>query len=239
MGRPGYPVETTKIDKEIIRLTGKKYPKILFIPTASNDSVSYYEIFKKHFGKRLGCQTDVLYLINNKLNKKEITEKIFSADAIYVGGGNTLRLMNAWRRRGVDKILKKALRAGIVLSGVSAGSLCWFKWGNSDSRKSKSNPNNFIIVRGLDFIPLAHCPHFDVEKERETSLKKMVKVKKDVCVALDNCSAITMIDGRYRIISSKRTANAYKIYHQNGQYRKELIKKENQFNHFSKLLTKS
>jgi len=57
IGRPGFPVETTKIDKEIIALTGKKNPRLLFIPTASSDSESYYEVVKKHFGKRLGCST--------------------------------------------------------------------------------------------------------------------------------------------------------------------------------------
>ena len=66
IGRPGYLVETTKIDKEIIALTGKKSPRLLFIPTASSDSESYYEVVKKHFGKRLDCKTDVLYLIKEK-----------------------------------------------------------------------------------------------------------------------------------------------------------------------------
>jgi dipeptidase E len=60
IGKPGYPVETTKIDKEILRLTGKKSPRLLFIPTASDDSELYFETVKKHFGKRLGCTTDVL-----------------------------------------------------------------------------------------------------------------------------------------------------------------------------------
>ncbi len=62
IGRPGYPVETTKIDKEIIALSGKKIPRVLFIPTASGDSNGYTEVFNKYFGKRLGCKTDVLYL---------------------------------------------------------------------------------------------------------------------------------------------------------------------------------
>ena len=66
IGRPGYPVETTVIDKEIIRLTGKTNPHLLFIPTASSDSTSYYEVVKKHFGDDLGCFTDVLYLIGGK-----------------------------------------------------------------------------------------------------------------------------------------------------------------------------
>ena len=75
IGRPGFPIETTEIDKEIIKLTSKKNPKVLFIPTASSDSESYYKIVKKYFGDKLGCKTDVLYLIKEKITKKEIKRK--------------------------------------------------------------------------------------------------------------------------------------------------------------------
>lgn len=126
IGQSGYPVETTKIDKEIIRLTGKRNPRLLFIPTASSDSKSYFEAVKKHFGKRLGCKTDVLYLIKEKPTRKEIEEKILNSDMIYVGGGNTLKMMKVWRKTGVDKVLKQAYNKGVVLSGLSAGSICWF-----------------------------------------------------------------------------------------------------------------
>src|SRR3989338_4536669 len=89
IGRPGYPVETTKIDEEIIALSGKKNPQVLFIPTASEDSEGYVEVFNKHFGKRLGCKTDVLYLIKEKLTKQQIRAKILNSDIVYVGGGDT------------------------------------------------------------------------------------------------------------------------------------------------------
>ena len=121
IGRPGFPTQTTAIDKEIIRLTKKKHPTLLFIPTASGDSSSYYETVRNHFGKKLSCKTDVLYLIKEKLSQQEIKEKILSADIIYVGGGNTFRMMKIWKRRGVDVILKQAYKKGTVLSGLSAG----------------------------------------------------------------------------------------------------------------------
>ena len=150
IGRPGYPIETTQIDKEIIKLTGKKNPKLLFIPTASSDSESYYEVVKKHFGKRLGCKTNVLYLIKEKLSQKEIKEKILNSDIIYVGGGDTLKMMRVWKKNGVDKILKQAYEKGVVLSGLSAGSICWFKYGISDSKRF-TNPNAGLIkVSGLE-----------------------------------------------------------------------------------------
>ncbi|TSC97108.1 MAG: dipeptidase E [Candidatus Berkelbacteria bacterium Licking1014_2] len=238
MGRPGYPVETTKIDQEIIRITGKKNPKLLFIPTDSSDAESYFEVVKKHFGKRLGCKTDVLYLIKEKPSKKEIEEKIFQSDIVYVGGGNTLKMMKVWRIAGVDKVLKEAYGKGIVLSGVSAGSICWFRWGNSDSRRF-ANPNaDLIKVSGLNLINALHCPHYDFEKDRKPDLKKMMKKTFGIAIAIDNCCAIEIIDDKYRIISSKASANAYKVYWKANKYHQEKIKKEKEFRLLKGLLKK-
>ena len=85
IGRPGYSVETTEIDKQIIALTKKAYPKVLFLPTASGDSQSYYETFKSYYGETLGCNTSVLNLYA-KPSKTIIKEAIMNADIMYVGG---------------------------------------------------------------------------------------------------------------------------------------------------------
>ena len=238
IGRPGFPIETTSIDKEIIKLTNKKNPKLLFIPTASSDSQGYCEVVKKYFGKKLGCKIDILYLINKELSKKEIEKKILTSDIVYVGGGNTLKMMNIWRRKGIDKILIQAYKKGIIMSGISAGSICWFKYGNSDSRKLV-NPNASLIkVKGLGIIDALHCPHYDVESYRELDLKKMMKKTPGVAIALDNCSAIEIIDNKYRIITSKKSANAYKIYWKKNKYHKQILPKENKFRTLKNLLSK-
>ncbi len=238
IGKSGYPVETTEIDKEIIRLTGKKNPKLLFIPTASSDSESYFKVVKKHFGDKLGCKTNVLYLIKEKLNKKEIKDKILKSDIIYVGGGDTLKMMKIWRKNGVDKILKEAYKKGIVLSGLSAGSICWFKWGNSDSRRFTNSNADLIKVSGLDLINALHCPHYDFEKDRRADLKKMMKKTSGIAIAIDNCCAIEIINDKYRIIDSKSSANAYKVYWKANKYHEEKIKKEKGFKLISDLLRK-
>lgn len=238
IGKPGYPVETTQIDKKIIKLTNKKNPKLLFIPTASSDSEGYYNTVKNHFGKKLGCKTDVLYLIKNKPAKKEIENKILQSDIIYVGGGNTLKMMKIWKKTGVDKILIKAHKKGIVMSGLSAGSICWFKYGNSDSRKF-ANPNASLIkVAGLGLINTLHCPHYDIEAYRKDDLKKMMKKTPGVAIAIDNCCAIEVIDDKYKIISSKKSANAYKVYWKKNKYHEEIIKKEKELKSLNKLLEK-
>jgi len=155
IGRPEHSIETLKIDREIIRLSGKKQPKFLFIPTASIDAGDYVKVVNSYFGKKLGCAIDVLYLVNRKTSYQEIKNKILNSDIIYVGGGNTLKMLKLWRKLGVDKILAVAYKKGIVLSGVSAGAICWFKYGHSDSEKfnnSQENLRHKIISRTRPFL---------------------------------------------------------------------------------------
>ncbi len=222
MGRPKedgsgfYPVETTAIDQEIITLTNKKHPALLFLPTASGDSAGYAEVVQKHF-TNLGCTTvDVLNLSDKALAHEQIRKIILSHDAIYVGGGNTLRMMTIWRRLGVDKMLKEAYEKGIVLSGISAGSICWFTSGSSDSRKLKSN--NFVNVKGLGLIDALNCPHYDSEPTRQTDLRRMTRTTRKTAIALDNCAALEVVDNSYKIITSKPTAKARKVCWNHDQY---------------------
>jgi len=238
IGRPGFPIETTKIDKEIIKLTNKKNPVLLFIPTASGDSEGYFATVEKYFGKKLGCKTDVLYLTKAKLSKEQIRSKILSADIVYVGGGNTFKMMKIWKKFGVDKILQEAHEKGLVLSGLSAGAICWFKYGNSDSLKMKNPKAPLIKVSGLNFIPALLCPHYDFEKDRKPDLKKMMSKTSGIAIAIDNCCAIEIIDETYKIIFSKDSANAYKVYWSKGKYYQTLIPKEKKFLPISDLLKK-
>ena len=238
IGSAGAPVETTAIDREIIRLTGKKSPRVLFIPTASSDSDGYYETMQKHYEKRLGTKLSVLRLIKDGLSPAEIKRKVFSADAIYVGGGNTLKMMRIWKSNGLDKILKQALNKGIVLAGLSAGSICWFRHGASDSRKFQKADASLIRVTGLGFIPATHSPHYDVEKGRSAGLKKVMRKTPGVAIAIDNCCAIEIIDETYRVLSSKSGAKAYKTYWKKGLYHEEELPKQKTFKPLVDLLAK-
>jgi dipeptidase E len=240
IGRPGteIPVETTEIDQEIIRLSGKSHPKLLFVPTASSDAESYCSAVRQHFGKRLGCTVNILYLIKNQQTKKGIEEKVLSSDIIYVGGGNTLKMLIEWRRRGVDKILVKAFENNIILSGLSAGAICWFKYGSSDSRRFNNPDAGLIKIRGLKIINALCCPHYDTERDRKEHLKVLMRKTSGVGIALDSCSAIECVDDKYRIITSKGTATAFKVYWREGQFYEEIIEKRNVFRPLVSLLTK-
>lgn len=229
IGRPGTEIETELIDKETIKLTGKISPKLLFLPTASSDHQGYIDVVKKYFGEHLGCKVDSLLLKKQKYSSKEIREKILSSDIVYVGGGNTLKMLKLWRKLGVDEILRQAYDQGVVLSGLSAGGICWFKYGQSDSWKSADPKNPYIRLNGLGLVNAMHAPHFTREQERHSDLKKIMKRTPGVAIALEDCCALEIIDDQYRIIASKPAAKAYKCYWKAGKYYQEQIPKLKEF----------
>jgi len=216
IGRQGYQIETQKIDEEIIKLSGKKSPLILFIPTASNDSQGYISVFENYFGKKLGCKIDVL-LLNKHVSKNEIRNKILSSDIVYVGGGNTLKMMTLWRKLGVDKVLKEAWEKGIVMSGLSAGAICWFKFGHSDSQRFTDHPEwNFIKVKALGLFNFIFCPHYHFEK-REKSFEMMINKNSRIGLAFDNKTALEIVDDKFRVLKSDDNAKAYRVFKKDGK----------------------
>lgn len=224
---------TVAIDREIIRLSNKKNPKLLFIPTASSDSEEYWKHVQKYFGGFLKCKTDVLFLIKEQPSTEQIRRKILAADIVYVGGGNTLMMMRLWRRLGVDKFLVSAYENGTVLSGISAGSICWFESGHSDSM-SFYNPQKwkYINVRGLGLISGIHCPHYNGMTRgipRRKHFRDMIRKTGGLGIALENNCAIEFIDGQYyKVISSKNYSRAYRVYKSGGEVVAEQIRQEKQ-----------
>jgi dipeptidase E len=163
---------TAFIDRETIRLSKKKNPKVLFIPTASSDSERYRKRVQEYFGKFLKCRTDILLLIKEQPSKEQIRKKILPADVIYVGGGNTLQMMRVWRRLGVDKLIKAAYEKGTVLSGISAGSICWFDSGHSDSMSFyKPRKWKYTNVRGIGLIKEYTAPTTTARREESPGEK--------------------------------------------------------------------
>ena len=209
-------LETVAIDKRIVELTGKTRPKALFIPTASSDASGYIDTFEKVYGEHLGCQTRTLTLIQNPPPFDEMSALVLDSDLVYVGGGNTYKMMKLWRRLGLDAVLAEAASRGTVLSGLSAGAICWFKYGHSDSQSFSSNPKwDYIRVRGLGFINAVYCPHYHVEK-REASFLEMIAKRGGIGIACDNNAAIEIVGEHYRILTSAPNGKAYKLFKRDG-----------------------
>jgi len=237
-GRRQAIVRTTAIDKEIVRLSGKKVPRLLFLPTASSGDEKYCEAIYKQFSKKLGCKVNILLLANTDPEPRAIREAIHNADIIYIGEGNTLKMMKIWRQYDVDKALKLAVKRDVVICGSSAGSIACFNHGNSDSQKSKNDPTKLIRVKGLGFINTLVCVHYDKEKHRRPSLKEMMRTTKEVAIALDECCAIEVVDDKYRIISSVKGRKAYRVYWKKSEFVENEIAQTKLFKPISLLLTK-
>ena len=200
--------ETLLIDRFLVDFTGKRSPNALFIPTASGDAEGYCQTFQQIYGQVLGCRTDSLLLLNCSVQHRLIEDAILGADLIYVGGGNTLRMMKRWRQLGVDRLLAKAAAQGTVLSGISAGAICWHQWGDSDSRSFSGKQDwSYIRVRGLGLKPGLFCPHLDTEGRHE-SLLAMVGKYKMYGIACDDHAAVVYHDSRATCLASRKNARA-------------------------------
>jgi peptidase E len=137
-------------------LTGKEHPKICYVPTASADNADNIKLWESYC-RRLSLQPYVLRVwVNSYDDLQSFEEQLLDMDAIYVGGGNTLNMLGIWNYQGIDEVMKKALKKGIVLAGGSAGSICWFQRGSTDSR-----PGSLSLMDGLAFLPYSHCPHYN------------------------------------------------------------------------------
>lgn len=208
---------TLKIDKYIINLVKKDIVNVLFIPTASGDFEPYILKFKDYYNS-LNCKVDTL-LLSRTTNDNLIRSKIFSSDIIYIGGGNTAKMMRIFKRTKVNEYLKTAYEKGIVLTGLSAGAMVYFANGYSDSNRS-TNPNASLCeVKCLNLIPYCFCPHYN-EEERK-SFDEFIKNKNYKGLALeDNCALIFIDDKIEGVIKSNDDANGYYI----NINSKELIK---------------
>lgn len=188
-----------KVDKEIVSLSKKEHPKVLFIGTASKERKDYYDSFKAAY-EELGGIVNNLLILNNNISNKEIEEKILESDIIYVGCGKTQFMLDTWKEKGIDKLLKKAYEKEIILAGMSAGSYCWFKY-------------NYELIEGLGLIPKINCVHYE-EKTNEKKEQFFNNIKKYNLegIALDNDIALAFIDGEYKIIKNDDNRNAYQVY---------------------------
>ena len=171
--------------------------------------------------------------MNEHPTKAQIRKKILAADIIYVGGGNTLQMMRIWRRLGVDKLLKSAYENGTVLSGISAGSICWFDSGHSDSM-SFYNPKKwkYINVPGLGLIRGIHCPHYSSKTRgvsRRKAFRHMIRKTGGTGIAIENNCAIEFLNGRfYKVITSKKNSHAYTVYKTSGKVVAKQIRQQTQ-----------
>lgn len=205
MGGGGFSMEPDNplLDLYILNQSVKKKPKICFLATASGDAEDYIKRFYTAFNK-YDCVPAHLPLF--KPETRDFKGFIMERDIIYVGGGNTINMLVLWKEWGIDKLLKQAWENGVILAGLSAGSICWFEEGLTDSFGDELFP-----MKGLGFLKGSHCPHFDGESNRRPSYHRAIlSGKLQGGYAADDGFGLHFInDELHRSVSSRKHARGF------------------------------
>ncbi len=197
------------IEKYLLNISDSKCPKICFLPTATGDNDNYIVRFYSIF-TRFNCIPSHIEFFKRTT---DLYNHIMMQDVVFVGGGNTKSMLAIWNDWGMSELLNEAYNEGVVMSGVSAGAICWFTSGITDSWD-----NELRILPCLDFIRGTCCPHYDEEPSRIPYVKKiLLEQKVPNCFSIEGGAAMHFIDGKpFKNVSFKNNKNTYNVYQINN-----------------------
>lgn len=198
------------IEQYILDQANVEKPNICFIPTATGDNeaykVNYYSTFSK-----LNCNPVHLDFFKRTPNLEKL---ISEQNAIFIGGGNTKSMLAVWKDWGLDDLLHKAYKNGVVMSGVSAGANCWF-----ESAVVDSWADDLQVINCMGFVKGNYCPHYDEEPQRRPSVKKFLEDEVfDSCFSSEGNSALHIKnESDYLSINFGKEKKSYKVSLVNGK----------------------
>ncbi len=201
----------------ILEQSGRATPKVCLIPTASGDDPGGIENFYG-MAKRLGARPSHLSLF--KQPDETLASYVARHDVIFVGGGNTRNMLVLWRAWGLDNVLRSAYERGVVLAGSSAGALCWFRSGLTDSF-----PGQYARLQCLGWLRGSFCPHFDSEPARKPVYRALVRSGRlPGGYAADDYVGLHYIDERLAsVVSTMRAARAHRLVRRQGKLEETVV----------------
>ena len=211
-GGGGFSMEAGNplLDEFVLELTGRSRPRVCFMPSASGDADHYIVRFYRHFSAAR-CEPSHLSLFRRERAPAEPRDHLLSQDLIYVGGGSVTSLLGVWRAHGIDEILREAWERGIVLCGLSAGSLCWFADGVSTFHGPPQR------VQGLGLLPWSNTVHYSSEPARREALFAWLGDGMPPAYAADDGAALHFIgDDLGQVVASRPHARAYRVELRHG-----------------------
>ena len=196
--------ERRRLEDYFLGFAQRERPRVLFVPTAAADAAEP----TLNIVSQLGDRAQVSHLPFFPWPPPDVRELVLDHDVIFVSGGNTANALAIWRVHGFDEILREAWEAGIVLTGWSAGMICWFDAGVTDS----FGPQLEGMRDGLGFLPGSACPHYDGEAERRPVYTRLVREGFPPGLAADDCVALRF-DGTElaEVVSAREGAGAYRV----------------------------
>jgi peptidase E len=209
-GGGGFSMEAGNplLDDYVVALTGSARPKVCFLPTASGDADHYIVRFYRQFA----CTADASHVSLFRRDRgcgavqDNVAEHLLQQDLIYVGGGNVVSMLGTWRAHGIDEALTAAWERGVVLCGLSAGSLCWFAESLTAFHGAPKR------VAGLDLLPYSNCVHYDAEPERRVEYLRHVGDGMRAGYAVeDSCALHFEGTELLRAVSSRAGKRAFRV----------------------------
>ena len=186
---------TLKIDEYIVSLAkaqaGERRVNALFIPTASHDFMPYYNTFHKVYTGVLGVKTDVALTVFKQSTPERLKEKFDKADILYIGGGDTVFMIDHWKESGLLDLIKDAYDRGVIVAGLSAGAICWFSDIYTDSLKTEDGAK-YSMFKGLNWINGIISPHYN---ERMLDFDEIVCYNYKCAYGIENDSALVIENG--------------------------------------------
>lgn len=190
-----------ELDDLLLELAG---PRVCFLPTAVGDA----EWALVRFYERFGAQAEASHALFHSWPRADLREHVLAQDVVYVNGGNTANMLAIWRVHGFDLVLREAWESGVVLAGWSAGMICWFEAGVTDS----FGPELAGMRDGLGFLPGSACPHYDGEERRRPVYTQLVRDGFPAGVAADDGVALVYEGAELRdVLTARVGATAYRV----------------------------
>ena len=215
---------TLAIDEYIVKLgkerAGERRANALFIPTASHDFMPYYNTFHKVYTGVFNVKTDVALTVFKEPDLERLKEKFLKADIVYVGGGDTVFMIEHWKKTGLLDLIKDAYERGVIVAGLSAGAICWFSDIYTDSLKTDDGVK-YAMFKGLGWIDGIISPHYD---ERTLDFDKIVCYNYQRAYGLEGNAAL-VIENDEIVGSVSSGGRAIELTVENGELTKREIDK--------------
>jgi dipeptidase E len=194
------------LDEYALSLCRRKKPRVCFFPSASGDADHYVVRFYRHFSSDI-CEPSHISLFRRDCGPGNVRGHLLKQDLIYVGGGSILSLLGVWRAHGIDEDLRAAWRAGVILVGVSAGSLCWFASGLT-AYHHDAKP-----YQGLGFLPHSNAVHYEEESHRRPAYHAaLLSGELPGGYAASDGAALHFVgEDLHRVVLSRPHAHAFRV----------------------------
>ena len=204
------------IERYIVGQARRARPSVCYVGTASGDESAHAVRFYAAMAE-LDCRASRLPFF---ARTPDLRQLVLAQDVVYVGGGNTKSMLAVWRDWGLDALLREAWKDGTILAGTSAGAICWFESGVTDSWAGALQP-----LPCLGFLPGACCPHYDGERDRRPSVRRIVAEGglESVLALDDGAAALFRGTTLERVVASRRRAGAYRVTRSGGEAREESL----------------